>query len=515
MTHVLGIDISTQTISVMLASVVEESGVPVELRISGEWTESRACRDELSRKDPQVWVELVRDCVLGLKRRLPQVADVQAIGVSTAFPGCFAIGRDGSVDPSCVSLYDNSDDAGICDGSFEDVLGQAESDTLSRMWPGNMAIGLIALLKSGMKLDDAAGIVPPNTAFASALLKASGVHPGAANLFTDFTQAPIGGLYDARSGQPLPDGVRRLLERAVPELRLEHLAALLPSVGPSWRNVVPPPAVTDVRELLGLPGLNSVSIGAGDSPLGALALLADRGTVINVRGSSDSPMIAIDAPKPRSGPRETVLHYPLPSAASLNDSPWCAVAPMLRSGRVWDWVRSLRFPDQGNAADVELEVLALAAYRDTSKPRLRFDTALGGERAPLWDCSATGEISGLIESHGIGDIALAALEGMSARLEQCIRLMEERYSVRTNTLLLVGGPARNKLWNWITRQAVGKATFATTFTDASLLGAALLGYAAAYDGREPDTSIAARLQALSRLSSRHPLIAPVEVEGPA
>jgi len=92
--------------------------------------------------------------------------------------------------------------------------------------------------------------------------------------------------------------------------------------------------------------------------------------------------------------------------------------------------------------------------------------------------------------------------------------MEERYGVETQKLLLVGGPARNKLWNWITQERTGKTTFATTFSDASLLGAALLGYGAAYDGREPDESVSSRLMALSKLSSSHPLVAPVPVEWP-
>lgn len=513
MRHVIGIDISTQTITAMLAGVVEQDGRPTDLVISSAWTESRPCRDEISRKSPSIWVELVRECISGLQAKARETEMAEAIGVSTTFPGCFVIARDGSIDPRFVSLYDNTEDAGICGGELEEALGVAEADTVNRMWPGNMAIGLAALWKRGLSLGDAAKIVPPNTAFASELLKRAGLPTDPAALFSDFTETAISGLYDARTGEPLPEGVRALLARVLPEVSMDQLIGLLPATAPSWRNIIPPKALSSVRELLGLPHLDAVSIGAGDSPLGTLALMGDRDTVINVRGSSDSPMIVVDGPKPRIGSRETVLHYPLPTATKMSDSPWCVVAPMLRSGRVWDWVRSLRFPDGDGEADNKLEALALEALRrNPSAPRPRFDTALGGERAPRWDSRATGGISGLLESHGLGDIALAALEGMSRTLSECIGLMEDRYGVETTKLLLVGGPARNRLWNRITQEHTRKTTFATTFSDASLLGAGLLGYGAAYDGREPDKSVSKRLMALSRLSSSHLLVAPVPVE---
>ena len=514
MKHALGIDISTQTITAMLIGVIEVEGRPRELVISSAWTETRACRDGIGRKNPSVWLELVRECISGLQAKARETETAEAIGISTTFPGCFGISRDGLIDPRFVSLYDNTDDSGVCAGEFDTELAEAESCALCRMWPGNMAIGLVALLKAGMRLDDLSKLVPPNSAFAHELLTRAGSRQDPAEIFSDFTETAISGLYDTRTGEPLPPGARSLLSKIVPEACPSELTALLPRTAPAWRNVIPPSAIQSVRELLGLPKLRSASIGAGDSPLGTLALMGDRDTVINVRGSSDSPMIVVDSPKPRDGAREIVLHYPLPTATSMNDSPWCVVAPMLRSGRVWDWVRSLRFPAGDGEADAKLEALALESYRDTARSRLRFDTALGGERAPFWDSRATGSLTGLIEDHGIGDIALAALEGMSRTLGECIRLMERRYGVETSRLLLVGGPARNRLWNWITQEITGKKTYATTFSDASLLGAALLGYAAAYDGLEPDAAISKRLMMLSKLSSSHPLIAPVAVERP-
>jgi sugar (pentulose or hexulose) kinase len=531
MRYSIGVDVSTQTISAALIGVMEEGSTPRELVISSAWRASRPCAGEVERKTPAVWVRLVRELVAELKRASPEAAQAGSRGISTTFPGVFAILRGGSCDPRFASLYDNTDDAGACSGEFHELLASAEAATLNRMWPGNMAIGLVRLVKSrGLRIEDAAALVPANTAFAYELLGSAGrpVEPG--SLPSDLTEAIIGGLYDASTGEPVPGPVADLLEQAVPKMDSERVRRLLPRAVPSWRNVVPDGAVTGVRDLLGLPEVEAVSIGAGDSPLGVLALCPGPETVLNVRGSSDSPMITIDLPHAvgppihrrlaggaKEGRRETVLHYPVPTVTAAADSPWCAVAPMLRSGKVWDWVRRLRFPDDDPHADAELEEQAKAALKrrlTTGTAPLVFDTALGGERAPDWDSCATGSLTGLVEAHGIGDIALAALEGMSVRLRACIEVMELRYGVEPPNLLLAGGPVRNVLWNWVTGVFVGKNTFATEFSDASLLGAAMVGYAASYDGREPDDAISRRLRTLSEVSARHPLVSPKPVTAP-
>ncbi len=520
--YALGVDISTQTVTVMLAGVVERDSRPSELIVSGAWVASRPCRSNIERRTPGVWAELVCECIEELKLQARETYLVRAVGISTTFPGIFAIMRDGTMNPQFASLYDNTDSAGMCDPEFEELLARAESDTLNRIWPGNMAVGLAHLVKTQrLDINDVAALVPPNTAFAYALLKKAGFVPAPSDLFSDLTQTAISGMYDSRTGTSLPAGVVELLRSTLPEINPAAVRELLPAVRPSWTNAIPVAALSGVRDLLGLPELAAISIGAGDSPLGSLALYVDRDTVINVRGSSDSPMIVADAPRERSASRETVLHYPMPSARSMKDSPWCVVAPMLRSGRVWDWVRALRFDDRNSASDRALELMAVDALKarlraPAGSPQarpLQFNTALGGERAPNWDSNATGHIYGLLENHGLGDIALAALEGMSISLNECVRLMENRYDVATSKMLLAGGPTRNRLWNWITQVFNGKKTYATTFSDASLLGAALLGHGALRSTQQED-GIGEYLIELSMLASHHPLIDPVPVGPP-
>ncbi len=516
--YFLGLDISTQTVTALIIGVSSRDGIPAEIILEPDWRSLRPWGSESDRKSPDVWVELARQAIDELKSRCAHAREVRALGVSTAFPGIFAILRDGSIHPQFVSLYDNTSDAGVPDEVFHDLLAAAEDDTMNRMWPGNMAIGLAHLVKDcGLPLREVSALVPPNTAFSYALARACRADVDLRALPTDFTQAIISGLYDARTALPVPEGVAKFLKSFLPSMDGAQVAQLLPRAVPSWRNSVPSSVLGDVREAFGLPHLKAISVGAGDSPLGALALGAGGDNVLNVRGSSDSPVLTVPSIKPRRTPRETVLHYPLPTVTSPSDSPWCVVAPMLRSGRVWDWVKRLRFTEEDSDADAHLEALATEALKrrfEAGVPPISFDTALGGERAPDWDAHATGRIQGLVEQHGLGDIALAALEGLSVRLRCCVGLMESRYEMSAPKLVLAGGPAKNDLWSWITGLFLGKQTYRSGFTDASVLGAAMLGYATSLDGLHPDAEISRRLRLLAALATQHPAVRAYPVAAP-
>ena len=520
--HALGVDISTQTITVALVRVIERDGEPDGIALEDDFRVSRPYPDEMARKAPSVWVEIVRECVQELYALAPETREARGIGISTTFPGIFAINRRGDINPDFVSLYDNTEDAGVCSGNYEQILARAEHDTLNRMWPGNMAVGLIHLVKDRkLSLKELGAVVPPNSAFAHALIKTAGCSIEPRGLFSDFTETVIGGLYDARTASPLPEGVRALFAQLTPEIELQSLAELLPEARSAWTNIVSRETGRAVRAFLELPALKAVSIGAGDSALGALALRPGPDEVLNVRGSSDTPVMVVGSTRRSCRAREVLLHYPMVTTSNMAEAEWCAAAPILRSGRVWDWVKRLRFPDTDPQADAELERLATAALRDREALRaagrdegIRFATALGGERAPGWDSGATGAITGLLESHGIGNIALAALEGVSAALRDCIGLMEGRYGKSAARMLLAGGPARNSLWNWVTQEVSRKRTCATAFADASAVGAALLGYASSYADEENDSRTAQRLDHASRLCSQHPLIRPAPVRPP-
>lgn len=519
--YAIGIDISTQTVSAALAGVREHCGDPVEVHIDPRWLASASYSCDEERKLPSAWVRLAKHCIEQLICGVPEARLSTGIGISTTFPGTFVFTSLESDPPYCV-LYDSTQDAGLLSGGFEEELADAERGTLNRTWPGSMSVGLVHLMRdAGLKLDGLAAVVPPNTAFAHALLRKAGYLTDPLALGSDFTQTIIGGLYAAPQAAPLPESVRQMLRAAIPGLDTTRLEALLPQARPAWTNAVPGQALYRVREYLGLPALEAVSIGAGDSALAVLPLCPDSDTVADVRGSSDTPVMLVSFPQPVECGRERLLHYPMVTAADTRTALWCGAAPILRTGRVWDWVRRLRFDGSDTAADTELERLAVEALvRQLSsvggKPDAfpLFRTSLGGERAPSWDSQITGSIWNLIECHSIGDIALAALEGVSASLRGCIELMEARYAVKSKRLLLAGGPTRNRLWNWVTQALTSRETLVTEFADASVLGAALLGHAAACQRKMDNSQVSRQLVRLAGLCSQHTLIRPQRVTPP-
>ena len=375
----IGLDISTQTVSAMLIEAAEENGRPVEVAISTDWTASRPYSCERDRRDPARWVEIVRECIRELCDKIPQATDAEAIGVSTTFPGTFAVLQDGSISPDWASLYDNTDDAGASSAKFETELGDAEAEVFNRMSPGNMAIGFANLIKNrGLVQKNAPAVVSCNSAFGHSLLRSSGLQADPHGTVIDFTQAAISGLYDPKTGGAVPQAVEKLLNAIAPEVDCGLLREQLPAAAPAWRNVLPEESVAAVRKFLGLPGLKAVSIGAGDSPAGVSVLAGDPDTIINVRGSSDTPILVVDSPRRRTGPRETVFHYPSAASKSFDDSPWHVAVPMLRSGRVWDWVKALG----GVTDDSVLENMA----KDALIRRLRSAPGSLGRAALVTSC---------------------------------------------------------------------------------------------------------------------------------
>ncbi len=370
---VIGVDISTQAITAMLLGVMEENNAPLQLLISSELVASRTCSEKTARRDPSVWVELLCECIKELKMRSADVERVEAVGASTTFPGTFPILSNGNIVPDLVRLYDDADDAGILSGTYEELLGKVENATLNRVWPGCMLIGISSLVKcEKLDLSSLSAIVPPNTALAYQLLRMSSFDVSIRTLFSDFSQTAISCVYDARSFEPLPDECLELFNFIDSEIEWRKLKWLLPATRPSWRNIVPGEAMESVRKLSGLPNLKSISIGAGDSALGNLALSFNKTRIINVRGSSDTPIIIVNKLNKKECRRETLLHYPLPSMHTLNYSNWCAAAPMLRSGRVWDWVKALRYSPDDAHADCELEELAIKSAKAKAEGARKF-----------------------------------------------------------------------------------------------------------------------------------------------
>jgi xylulokinase len=136
------------------------------------------------------------------------------------------------------------------------------------------------------------------------------------------------------------------------------------------------------------------------------------------------------------------------------------------------------------------EIMALAATAPAGAGGVIFLPYLAGERAPLWDSAARGALVGLHREHGAGVGARAVLEGvaMSVRhvLETCGVVPDPN-----RTLRVAGGGARDAVWNQIRADVTGLTVEVVEQSEATLLGAAMLGAVGA--GLYPDLPAASAM----------------------
>ena len=97
-----------------------------------------------------------------------------------------------------------------------------------------------------------------------------------------------------------------------------------------------------------------------------------------------------------------------------------------------------------------------------------------GERAPVWDADAKGVFFGIHSKHTQAHFMRSIIEGISFALYQVMKSLEETIGPATN-IYASGGFVHSKEWLQILADVLGKEIHVTNSSDASALGAAILG----------------------------------------
>lgn len=100
-----------------------------------------------------------------------------------------------------------------------------------------------------------------------------------------------------------------------------------------------------------------------------------------------------------------------------------------------------------------------------------------GERAPVWDADAKGVFFGIHSKHTQAHFMRAIIEGICFALFQVAKSLEETIAPVTN-VYASGGFIHSKQWLQILADVFGKKIHVTNVSDASALGAAILGFKA-------------------------------------
>ena len=213
----------------------------------------------------------------------------------------------------------------------------------------------------------------------------------------------------------------------------------------------------DIADLLGLAPGTPVAAGGGDNMCAAIGVGAVRpGPAVMSLGTSGTVFGYASSPAIDPG-REV-------SAFCDSTGGWLPLACVLNCTLPLEWVRRLLALDHAAFDALVVGIPAGAAG-------LRFLPWMDGERTPNLP-TAAGEFSGLRTGHEPGHLARAVLEGVTAGLAHSLRAFR-RTGASADSILLVGGAARNDAWGQLLADWTGLPIARPAVEEAAARGAAL------------------------------------------
>jgi sugar (pentulose or hexulose) kinase len=512
----LGLDVGTSGVKALLYFLPDGRAAPVPPpRVARAGLAVRRPRAGHSEIDPPAWWRAVARAAARLEMG---DAHVLGLGTSTLFPALVAMDADGRPVRPAILYDDRRSLAEVAE--FERSLHGHPA--LQHLLTGNRlragTISLSSLL--WMRRQE------PRLLARTRTVGHAGTYVGlrlTGRLAMDAASASLTGLYATASGEAWLRGVCRarglaaekggpraagmtcgqyldLLAGDRPALRERILADLPPGLGRAalLKQKLPLPEGGWVRPLLDAVGLPPdrmpqvlwppdrlgeltdaaartlglapgipVAAGAGDAVCGALGLGLDReGEMIVTCGSTDC-LASLE--------RNAAFSTRTINMAYMDGRTWLAVAPMNASGAAVDWFAG-RF--LGGRRRYE-RFFALAAQAPPGSGGVVFLPYLAGERSPVYDPAAKAVFFGLTLSAGLPEMARAVLEGIAFGHRQILRMTDVRLGRRVGHVVAAGGATRDPLWRQIRADAADRPYRYADRTEASALGAALLGGVAA------------------------------------
>jgi xylulokinase len=213
-------------------------------------------------------------------------------------------------------------------------------------------------------------------------------------------------------------------------------------------------------DLTGLRRGTPVAVGTGDdfaAPLGAG--ITGPGPAAVVLGTGE--VVGAVHAAPTIDPGDLVETHAYPAGGYFIENPgWLA------GGAVAWLAETLAL---GDAAELDRLAGAVPAGADG----VIFLPALTGAMAPEWTAAARGCFYGLTPSHGRGHLARAVLEGCAFAMRDVVERLRA-IGVGVDSLSLLGGGARSRLWAQIRADVVGLPATLPRHRHTPPLGAAML-----------------------------------------
>lgn len=206
-------------------------------------------------------------------------------------------------------------------------------------------------------------------------------------------------------------------------------------------------------------------IGASD---GCLANLGSHATEPGVAAITigTSGAVRVASRKPASNPSMTFSYI-------LDEQTYVCGGPVNNGGIVLQWLLKNVFGKEKPGPEDYDNLFKLIKSVPAGSEGLIFLPYLNGERAPVWDASASGGFFGLRLQHGQGHLARAVLEGICYALNQVLVTLEQ-YAGRIHQINVSGGFVHSEVWMQLLADITGKPLILVHTEDASAIGAAYL-----------------------------------------
>lgn len=392
--------------------------------------------------DLERYWELITEAI---REVVDRVGPVAAIGLSTTSPTTIVLDADNNpLRPGIVYLDGRADElvhevTGADATAYKRLTGNRASP--STCWAAN----LLWLQRNEPQVwARVRRVCMLNSFLALRLTGALGIDP---------TQASYSGLVDVRESQPRWSSDLLDLWQVSPDLvpPLRSGADLLGRV--TERSA----AATGLAA--GVP----VALGVADTVAAAFAIgMRERGDAFESVGTSGVITFCLD--RPDFDPCFLNRYHILPGR-------WLAHGAMSTLGGSFGWLQSKVWPEVHSLAELE----RMAQESVPGANGLIFLPYLAGERSPIWDAEASAAWIGLRLAHTRADMVRAVFEGAAFGLRQILKRAEDRWDWRPTKLVGVGGGAHSRFWAQIKADVLQLDYGMAEFTDASALGAALLG----------------------------------------
>ncbi len=151
---------------------------------------------------------------------------------------------------------------------------------------------------------------------------------------------------------------------------------------------------------------------------------------------------------------------------------WNPQLLMMGSG-VLEWIRQKLFSAAGGEADDYEEMIAAARRVEPGAGGVSLIPSFVVDTGPTSKYNTRGTILGLTMNTTAPQIYRAGLEGLCFQMRWALEILQEATGFPIEAIRVVGGGARNDLWNQIRADVSGLPVVTTTQQEATVLGAAL------------------------------------------